>query len=147
MSVAKAKGTFIPSRYEGGGNQEAVDFINQESGYPDPPDYIQGNARRQVIAILRLARDKGDWIAWSDLPSLWVYASFLQDFERLADCPEIDIDEKGNKRMSAEFRAKKEAALMIDRLSQRFGLDPSAKGAFDFSKKEQKEEDFTDWNL
>lgn len=146
-ALAKIKGTHRPSRY-GDKDLDLTDYINKDSGYPEPPDTLEEHGRRVWLQVMKKAVRIGNWIAWDDLASLEVYCAAVDDFKRTVTAPRFDIDDKtGRKIVSADYKVYKDCIMVIDRYSQRFGLDPSAKSAFTFGKDDKKEDDFTEWRV
>ena len=145
-ALAKIKGTHRPSRY-GEKDLDLTDYINEDSGYPDPPETLEEFGRRVWIQIMQKACRMGNWIAWDDLVSLEMYCAAVDDFKRTVNAPRFDVLKDGRKVVSADYKVYKDCIMVIDRLSQRYGLDPSAKSAFTFGVDDKKEDDFSEWRV
>lgn len=142
QAIAKLKGTYRPVRYGGDQTKTELDFINADSGYPDPPEFLEEKGRRQWVSIMKKAAIMGNWICWEDLPSLEAYCRAYDDMVSSAGAERYEFLKDGRRVLSAEYKLFKESALLLDRLSQRFGLDPSAKSSFNWGKDDENEDDF-----
>jgi len=146
QKLAKMKGNYRPSRYGDDQSERALDFINKDSGYPDPPEILGEHGRRTWVQIMQRAMMFEDWICWDELNSLTAYCGAVDVLYQTTGQPYDEVTEKGDRRVSVDFKVWKDACLLIDRFSQRFGLDPASKSGFNFGEKKD-EDDFTEWRL
>jgi phage terminase small subunit len=147
-SVAKAKGTYRGDRYEV--EQRKLpegNFINEDSYPNEVPELLQQHGVRLWKQVILQARERGNWIAWDDLPGLTIMCGAWDVVCQVTGQPYLDIDDKGNKRVSVEWKVYKDSVMLFERWADRFGLDPSSKSKFDFTKKADEPEDFTDLEI
>lgn len=144
LQIHKMQGTLRKDRH--GDGEGLGDYINQETGYPDPPEMLQEWGRRTWVQIMQKAMVFEEWLSWDELPSLVAYCGAVDVLYSTTGRPHEDVDDKGNKKISVDFKAWKDACLMVDKFATKFGLDPSSKNGFNFGKKPEVDE-FADFKI
>lgn len=145
VALAKIKDTYRPVRYGKDHESIGIEFIAEPP--PFPPSL--GSFGREIWdAVCRQAIKVGNWISVTDLPALEQYCKAAEIARAYSNGDPIEEDAKGNRRQSAEFKVWRDSVMLMDRLSSKFGLDPSSKASMKFGmKNEPKVEDFTEWSL
>ena len=144
----KLEGTFRKDRHGEPDQEEELNYIVEEGNFPIHPDTIKGDGVKAWKIIAERALQYPRLYTWGDYFAMVQYCQAIDYISRAGQEEYFEIDDKGNKRVSADFKAWKDAVMVADRLSQRLGLDPSSRAALNFGKEDdKKEDDFSEWRV
>lgn len=126
-ALAKAKGTYRPSRNEDEiADSGALDFVTRDYK-PDPPASLDEVACKIWVGLIGEACKLDGYISTVDLVLFEVYCKCYSEMLELETEDRTYTDENGVKRLNPLFKCYQDTRKEFIRLSAEFGFSPAAR--------------------